>query len=71
MRKYVRQVRTIQERDANNTPTVSYTRLPRHSEATAGGNDLSGTMEGLIAVALQQMTRDKSLYFRTRFLDGF
>jgi RHS repeat-associated protein len=44
--KYVRKVRTINERDGNNTPTVSYTRLPHHSEATAGGNDLSGSMEG-------------------------
>ena len=34
--KYVRKVRTIQERDVNNAPTVSYTR----------GNDLSETMEG-------------------------
>ena len=36
----------VHERDGNNTPTVSYTRLPRQSEATAGGNDLSGSMEG-------------------------
>jgi RHS repeat-associated protein len=33
---YAREVRTIQERDVNNTPTVSYTR----------GTDLSGTLEG-------------------------
>jgi RHS repeat-associated protein len=43
-------MRVIQERDGNNTPTVSYTRLPHHSEATAGGIDLSGSLEGACPV---------------------
>jgi RHS repeat-associated protein len=44
--RYVREVRTIQQRDGNSTLTVSHIRLPRQSEATAGGNDLSVSLEG-------------------------